>query len=363
MAPAKAPAACAPPEVGCFSEVFGQTRAKRGLEIAAAGGHNMLMIGPPGSGKTMLARRLASLLPALSAEHAIEVTRVHSAAGPNPLRGLIQHPPFRSPHHTASEPALCGGGTVPRPGEITLAHRGILFLDELPEFSRRALESLREPLEEGCIHIARSSMSLRFPADVLLLAAMNPCPCGYAEFGGAEASVAPRPPKASAQRRRMCLCPFDRIQRYRSRISGPLLDRIDLHVAVQPVAYRDFARRGSGETSAAMKDRVALARRAQQERLGDGMLNARMTQAQIARHVPLQEISLCDLEQATDAHLLSTRAISRILKVARTIADLDESHLVSPEHIREAVGFRLLDGQPDPRATPLHGPGSDAVAV
>jgi magnesium chelatase family protein len=383
--------------VGCFSEVFGQGRAKRAMEIAAAGGHNLLMIGPPGSGKTMLARRMVGLLPALCTEQAIEVTRIHAAAE-HPQQasgdravGLVQHPPFRAPHHTASEVALCGGGGMPRPGEITLAHRGVLFLDELPEFSRRALESLRQPLEEGSIHIARASMSLRFPAEVLLLAAMNPCPCGYAPVTAtplqpaqlfephaaasppnAAAAASPQGPAAAplpqgvaaaAPRRRVCLCAFERIARYRARISGPLLDRIDLHVAVAPVAYREFCRHGTGERSEVIRGRVARARRSQEERFGGARLNARMTAAQLQACVPLSEASMKDLETATETYFLSTRAIARILKVARTIADLAAAEVVLPEHVREAIGFRLLDGEQAGPTAPLHPPCSDATAV
>ena len=325
-----------PPDLGCLSDVFGQHRAKRALEIAAAGGHNMLMIGPPGSGKTMLARRLPALLPALSSSEAIEVTRVHSAAAGTALKGLVRTPPFRSPHHTASEPALCGGGSIPRPGEITLAHRGVLFLDEFPEFSRRALESLREPLEEGCVHVARASMSLRFPAEVLLLAAMNPCPCGYG------AAAFPRPGQGAGDSS-LCMCSFDQVARYRARLSGPLLDRIDLHVAVCATPFRDFGRRDTSETSAKVAQRVDAARAAQTTRLGPQRLNARMTPAQLQSHASLGSQSLAQLETAVDAHRLSGRAIGRVLKVARTIADLDGASQIAPDHLKEALSFRLID--------------------
>jgi magnesium chelatase family protein len=323
------------PSVGCFAEVYGQTGAKRALEVAAAGGHNLLMVGPPGSGKSMLAQRFAGLLPPLSAEEAVEVTRMHAAAQREPRQHLITTAPFRAPHHSLSEAALCGGGSgIPRPGELSLAHRGVLFLDEFPEFSRRALESLREPLESQCIRIARAERSLQFPADVILLAAMNPCPCGYARLA---------PSAYGASNKRACTCMFSVLQRYRSKLSGPLLDRIDLHVLVDAVPYRDFARQGSGETTEQIRQRVLAARQRQRARQPAAGLNARLGTTELQRVAPLSDGCLRAIESATEHSGLSTRAISKIIRVARTLADLADEAVIGEEHVEEAIGFRVLD--------------------
>lgn len=330
----------APPELTshplthCLSQVCGQPRARRALEIAAAGGHNLLMMGPPGSGKTMLARSLAGILPPLDAKERIEVTRIHSAAGRSGQVGLVGERPMRSPHHTASEVALCGGGSMPRPGEITLAHRGILFLDELPEFSRRALEALREPLEDGVIHIARAAMSLEFPADVLLVAAMNPCPCGY--FAGEI-----REPRNVRGKR--CMCSFEQVQRYRTKISGPLLDRIDMHVLVDAVPYRAFLEKSAAESSVQVRRRVIHARKEQRLRGADGCLNASLAQSELDKVSPVDDAMLEVIEKAMEHHGLSTRAVNRLRKVARTIADLSQEPRVQACHLEEALSFRVLE--------------------
>jgi magnesium chelatase family protein len=312
-----------------LNEIKGQNQAKRALEIAAAGGHNVLMIGPPGSGKSMLAKRLPTILPDLSFEEAIEVTKIFSVAG---LLGkhetLIAHRPFRAPHHTISDAGLVGGGQIPRPGEISLAHLGVLFLDELPEFRKNVLEALRQPLEDGTITITRSSITVNFPAKFMLVAAMNPCPCGY--FG---------------DRTRTCRCTPQQIRQYQSKISGPLLDRIDLHIEVPAVKYRALAEQEAGEPSAVIKSRVNQAREIQKRRFGEGNMhcNARLTEKQIRSFCSIDNESHRLIEMAVEKLGFSARGVNRILKVARTIADMEQSESIKPSHVAEAIQYRSLD--------------------
>ncbi len=312
-----------------FSEIKGQKQALRALEIAAAGGHNVLMIGPPGSGKSMLAKRLPTILPDLSFEESIEVTKVFSVAGLlNSGETLIAVRPFRSPHHTISDVGLVGGGQMPHPGEISLAHLGVLFLDELPEFKRNALESLRQPLEEGTITITRSSVTAGFPARFMLVAAMNPCPCGY--FG---------------DRVHSCRCSPQQIRQYQAKISGPLLDRIDLHIEVPSVKYRALTGKEEGESSAEVRKRVDSARHLQKNRFHHTgiVTNARMSEKQIRSFCAIDEESHQLMEMAIEKLGLSARAMNRILKVSRTIADLDGREKIEPSHVAEAIQYRSLD--------------------
>jgi len=312
-----------------FNEIKGQKQAMRALEIAAAGGHNVIMIGPPGSGKSMLAKRLPTILPDLSFDEAIEVTKVFSVAGSlDKNEMLIAIRPFRSPHHTISDAGLVGGGQTPRPGEISLAHLGVLFLDELPEFKRNALEALRQPLEEGSITITRSLFTASFPAEFMMVAAMNPCPCGY--FG---------------DRVRTCRCSVQQIRQYQGKISGPLLDRIDLHIEVPSVKYRAQSGKEMGESSAAIKSRVNLTRERQKKRFGNSgvMVNARMTEKQIKAYCPIDEESQLLMEMAIEKLGLSARAMNRILKVSRTIADLEGKENIESAHVAEAIQYRNLD--------------------
>ncbi|MDR1396247.1 MAG: YifB family Mg chelatase-like AAA ATPase [Desulfarculales bacterium] len=314
-----------------LADVRGQEQAKRALTIAAAGGHNLLMVGPPGSGKTMLAQRLPGILPPLTLAEALEVTQVASVAGILPPdQPLLTQRPFRSPHHTISDAGLAGGGTIPRPGEISQAHHGVLFLDELPEFKRAALEALRQPLEGGRLTVTRAAASLDFPADFMLVAAMNPCPCGY--FGSNQ---------------KPCACTPQQVRAYLTRVSGPLLDRIDLQVQVPAVPFSHLAGQTDGISSRTVREQVVKARSIQEKRLRPFALfrNSQMNASQTRRFCALNDSSLKLLELAMRRLNLSARAYSRILKLARTIADLDGQADIGPAHISEAISYRSLDRQ------------------
>ena len=313
-----------------FADVKGQEHVKRAMEVAAAGGHNMIMIGPPGSGKSMLAKRMPSILPPLSLQESLETTQIHSVAGTLPAGcSLMAQRPYRAPHHTISQVALVGGGTNPQPGEISLAHNGILFCDELPEFQRSVLEVLRQPLEDRIINISRAKYSTIFPCSFMFVASMNPCPCGYYNH----------PTKA-------CVCTPGQIVRYLNKISGPLLDRIDLQIEITPLSFEEMSRTAPGETSAAIRERVIKARKIQEERFASEQgihCNAQMNSRLMKQYAQPDEEGMNLLREAMNRLQLSARAYDRILRVSRTIADLAGSDHILSEHISEAIGYRNLD--------------------
>lgn len=313
-----------------FSDIKGQSGLKRAMEVAAAGGHNLLMIGPPGSGKSMSAKRLPTILPRMAFDEAVEVTKIYSVSGELTSSGLMTERPFRAPHHTASGVSLIGGGRIPKPGEISLAHRGVLFLDELPEFQSKVLEVLRQPMEDGAIHISRAQARLKFPADFQLVASMNPCPCGYYQDPHHE-----------------CSCSMQQIKKYLGRISHPLLDRIDLQVEVKPVNYDDMKTMEKGETSEVVRERVEKARALQRERFNGTAIrtNADIPENLIEQYCKLKESSQKLLDMAYKKYKFSGRSIHKILKVARTVADLRGGDDISDEDVLEAIRYKTVEGK------------------